>query len=64
MRMAAEPAGAAVRSIALVSLRVVMALTSPSSSAVSIAEQGKTRVNRLINALLLAERNRMNQGRG
>jgi hypothetical protein len=46
MRVAADPAGAAVRSIALVSWRVVMALKSPSSSTVMLAEQGKTRVNR------------------
>ncbi len=54
MRAAAGPALAA-RPIALVCWRVVMALTSPSFSAAIVAEQGKTRVNRLIDAPLLAE---------
>jgi hypothetical protein len=46
MRVAAGSAGAAARSIALVSWRVVMALKSLSSSTVMLAEQSKTRVNR------------------
>ena len=50
MRVAAEPAKpwklAAVRSIAHICWRVVMALKSPSWSAAKVAEQGKTRVNR------------------
>ena len=52
MRVAAEPAKlwdlAAVRSIAHLVWRAVMALDTSSILAVSIAEQGKTRVNRLI----------------
>ncbi len=57
MRVAAEPAVAAVRSIAQISWRVVMALKSPSWSAVKVAEQGKTRVNPpLATVTLLAER--------
>ena len=45
-----EPLGSAVvaaRPIALILWRVVMALKSPSSSRVKVAELGKVRVNRI-----------------
>jgi hypothetical protein len=48
MRVAAGSAAMAARPIAQISWRVVTALTSPSFSAVKIAEQGKVRVTRLV----------------
>jgi hypothetical protein len=63
MRVAAGSAAMAARPIAQISWRVVMALTSPSFSAVKIAEQGKVRVNRLVGAPLLAEGDASNQAK-
>ena len=61
MREAAEPAVPAVRSIALMVWRVDIACKTLVSSAVSMAEPGKARPNRM-NAPLLADRQRRNQG--
>jgi hypothetical protein len=64
MRVAAGAGLAAPRSIARIGKRVVMALKSPSLAEARVADQGKTRVNRRANALLLAERIGRNQARG
>ncbi len=47
MREAAGPAWEAARSIAQISWRVDMALKSPSSLTVMVANFGKARVNRM-----------------
>jgi len=62
MRLAAEPAVAAVRSIAQMVWRVDMAeLQTLISSAVRVAEFGKVRVNRPVEALLLTDSGPGNQ---
>jgi hypothetical protein len=61
MRVAAGSAWEAARPIARSVWRVDMACKSPSSSTVNVAEPGKVRVNRISEALLLAEAGRTNQ---
>ena len=61
MRVAADPAWEAARSIAQDWWRVDMAFKIPSSSAAMVANLGKARVNRMWYRLLLAERGRPNQ---
>jgi hypothetical protein len=64
MRVAAGAAWEAARSIAQFGKRVDMALKIPSYSTAMVAKLGKARVNRMQDALLLAERDPMNQARG
>jgi hypothetical protein len=61
MRVAAGSAREAARPIAQMSRRVVMALKTLIASTVMVTGFGKARVNRIQDALLLAERGRPNQ---